>query len=109
MNFITFKKNSFLINVHINAGTNSNKIIGIHNNKIKINVAAPAIQQKANNLLRNFLSLEFKIPKSNIIIEKGKLGKYKQLKIIKINQIPLIIKRLIKQSSISSLIITKIL
>ena len=69
-NFVTFK---------IKAQPNSsiNKIAGIYGeDAIKINIKAPAVDGAANKELIKFLSKQFKLSKSDIII-KGETSKQK--------------------------------
>ena len=67
--YVTFK---------IKAAPNSsiNKIAGIYNDSIKINIKAPAVEGAANKELIKFLSKQFKITKSDIIL-KGETSKQK--------------------------------
>lgn len=46
---------------------------------IKIRLKAPPVDGEANEELIKFLSKEWKIPKSNIIIKSGKMSKNKVL------------------------------
>jgi len=70
-NFVTFK---------IKAQPNSsiNKIAGIYGDAIKINIKAPAVEGAANKELIKFLSKQFKVPKSEIVL-KGETSKQKYI------------------------------
>ena len=67
--YVTFK---------IKAQPNSsiNKIAGIYGDAIKINVKAPAVEGAANKEIIKFLSKQFKISKSDVIL-KGETSKRK--------------------------------
>jgi uncharacterized protein (TIGR00251 family) len=69
--YVTFK---------IKAQPNSsiNKIAGIYEDAIKINIKAPAVDGEANKELIKFLSKTFKIAKSDIKLD-GKTSKRKTI------------------------------
>ena len=68
-NLVTFK-------VKAQPNSSLNKIAGIYGDAIKINIKAPAVEGAANKELIKFLSKQFKIAKSDIII-KGETSKQK--------------------------------
>jgi len=70
-------KNGY-VSFKIKAQPNSsiNKIAGIYGDSIKINIKAPAVEGAANKELIKFLSKQFKISKSDIIL-KGETSKQK--------------------------------
>jgi len=72
------KDDKVIINVKAQPNSSKNKIAGIYGDAIKINIKAPAVEGAANKELIKFISKEFKIPKSEIII-KGETSKKKQL------------------------------
>jgi uncharacterized protein (TIGR00251 family) len=72
------KDDRVIINVKAQPNSSKNKIAGIYADAIKINIKAPAVEGAANKELIKFISKEFKIPKSEIII-KGETSKKKQL------------------------------
>ncbi|RUM57620.1 MAG: YggU family protein, partial [Nautilia sp.] len=70
-NLVTFK-------VKAQPNSSINKIAGIYDDSIKINIKAPAVEGAANKELIKFLSKEFKLSKSDIII-KGETSKRKTI------------------------------
>jgi len=73
-----FKIENGYLTFKIKAQPNSskNKIAGIYGDAIKINIKAPAVEGAANKELIKFLSKQFKISKSDIIL-KGETSKQK--------------------------------
>ncbi len=55
--------------------------MGQHGEEIKLAITAPPVDGKANAHLTQFLSKQFKVTKGQIDIEKGKLGRHKQVRI----------------------------
>jgi len=72
-NFVTFK-------IKAQPNSSKNKIAGIYGEAIKINIKAPAVEGAANKELIKFLSKEFKIPKSEVML-KGETSKHKSVKL----------------------------
>lgn len=55
------------------------QIVGLHDNELKIAIAAPPVEGAANTHLLKYLSKLFKVPKSSIVLEKGELQRHKQI------------------------------
>ncbi|CZF83662.1 hypothetical protein GCE9029_03934 [Grimontia celer] len=55
--------------------------MGQHGEEIKLAITAPPVDGKANAHLTKFLSKQFKVVKGQIDIEKGELGRHKQVRI----------------------------
>jgi len=72
------KDDKVIINVKAQPNSSKNKIAGIYGDSLKINIKAPAVEGAANKELIKFISKEFKIPKSEIVL-KGETSKKKQL------------------------------
>lgn len=53
------------------------QIAGVHGDALKIRVAAPPIEGKANEALIKFLAKLFRIPKSAIMIQSGEQSRTK--------------------------------
>jgi len=77
--FYEIKNEKVIINIKAQPNSSKNKIAGIYDeDKLKINIKAPAVEGAANKELIKFLSKMFKIPKSEIKI-KGETSKRKQV------------------------------
>ena len=51
-------------------------------------ITAPPVDGQANAHLIKFIAKQFRVAKSQVIIEKGELGRHKQIKIVNPQQIP---------------------
>jgi len=58
----------------------------LHDGRLKIKIAAPPVDGKANESLIEFLAKTFKISKSNIEILKGHTSKLKTIKLSGISE-----------------------
>jgi uncharacterized protein (TIGR00251 family) len=62
--------------------------VGLLGNELKIAITAPPIDGQANKHLVKFLSKQFKVPKSAVIVEKGSLNRHKLVRIKQPKNIP---------------------
>ena len=79
-------ENSVNIQVQIQPKSSRNQIVGLHDGRLKIKIAAPPVDGKANESLIEFLAKTFKISKSNIEILKGHTSKLKTIKLSGISE-----------------------
>lgn len=66
---------------HLQPNASKNEFSGLHGDRLKIRIKAPAIDGKANAALIGFLSDEFAVTKNQIKIEQGELGRQKNIRI----------------------------
>ena len=69
------------LNLHVQPGARRSEIVGLHGGALKIKVAAPAVDNKANAALTEFLSETLGIPKSAVAISRGAAGRRKVVEI----------------------------
>ena len=72
------KNEQIIINIKAQPNSSKNKIAGLYGDALKVNIKAPAVEGAANKELIKFLSKEFKIPKSAIML-RGETSKKKQI------------------------------
>jgi len=75
------KEKSAYLEVSIQAGASQNKVINYENNVLKLKIAAPAMEGKANRKIIEFLSSMLGVKKTSIIVKSGKTSKHKILEI----------------------------
>ncbi len=80
--------NDLLLRLYIQPKASRDKIVGLHGDEIKVAITAPPVDGKANAHLAKYLSKQFKVAKGAIEIEKGELGRHKQIRILSPKQIP---------------------
>ena len=78
--------NDIKVKVKMVPGSSKNKIIGAYNNALKISIAAPPVEGKANKKCIAYLAKYFDVAKSKIEIISGQSGKNKLIKIYDISQ-----------------------
>jgi len=67
------------LEVHIQPNARRTQIVGRHGERLKIKVAAPPIDGKANLELCRFLAKAFAIPKSHVAIASGQHSRQKRI------------------------------
>ncbi|WP_413285224.1 DUF167 family protein YggU [Vibrio sp. MA40-2] len=95
MSAITQDCNDLVLKLYIQPKASRDAIVGLHGEELKIAITAPPVDGKANSHLTKYLSKQFKVAKSHIHIEKGQLGRHKQVRISAPIHIPDIIKALL--------------
>ncbi|ENM5741251.1 YggU family protein [Vibrio metoecus] len=88
--------NDLLLRLYIQPKASRDSIVGLHGEELKIAITAPPIDGKANAHLSKFLAKQCKVAKGSVVIEKGELGRHKQVRILQPSQIPAEIAALIE-------------
>ena len=70
------------LTLHAQPGARKSEIVGLHGDALKVRVAAPAVDNKANVALLEFLSEALGAPRSAITIRHGATGRRKVVEVI---------------------------
>jgi uncharacterized protein len=77
-----WQKDALYLNVYIQPRANKNEIIGLYNNRLKIRITAPPVDDKANTALIAFIAKYLNVPKKQVTLVNGEHSRYKLLRII---------------------------
>jgi YggT family protein len=77
-----------LLRLYIQPKASRDSIVGLHGDELKVAITAPPVDGQANAHLTKYLAKQFRVAKSQVIIEKGELGRHKQVKILNPQSIP---------------------
>jgi len=77
-----------VLRLYIQPKASRDAIIGLHGDELKVAITAPPVDGKANAHLVKYLAKQFRVAKGQVLVEKGELGRHKQIKIIDPQQIP---------------------
>ncbi|MFI3245892.1 MAG: DUF167 family protein YggU [Ferrimonas sp.] len=80
--------NELLLMLYIQPKASRDAFVGLHGEELKVAITAPPVDGKANRHLIQFLAKQFRVAKSQVQIEKGQLGRHKQIRIIEPRQLP---------------------
>lgn len=83
-----FDGEDLILRLYIQPKASRDKIVGQHGEEIKVAITAPPVDGKANAHLSKYLAKQFKVAKGLITIEKGELGRHKQVRVSSPIQIP---------------------
>lgn len=75
----TAKDGSVILHLYIQPKASKSRIIGLHDGLLKIGVASPPVDGKANRELVKFLAKCLKIPKKNLVFKSGLQSRRKVL------------------------------
>ncbi|HBK7635239.1 TPA: YggU family protein [Vibrio cholerae] len=84
-----------LLRLYIQPKASRDSIVGLHGEELKVAITAPPIDGKANHLSK-YLAKLCKVAKGSVVVEKGELGRHKQVRILQPSQIPAEIAALIE-------------
>ncbi|ELW1716500.1 TPA: DUF167 family protein YggU [Vibrio cholerae] len=85
-----------LLRLYIQPKASRDSIVGLHGEELKVAITAPPIDGKANAHLNKYLAKLCKVAKGSVVVEKGELGRHKQVRILQPSQIPAEIAALIE-------------
>jgi uncharacterized protein len=68
-----------ILEVHVQPGAKRSEFAGQHGERIKIRLAAPAIENRANEALVEFLAEHYGVPKRNVRIAAGLKSRDKRI------------------------------
>lgn len=77
-----------ILRLYIQPKASRDNLVGLHGDELKVAITAPPVDGKANAHLTKYLAKQFKVAKSLVEIEKGELGRHKQIRIHSPQQIP---------------------
>ncbi|MGH8660453.1 MAG: DUF167 domain-containing protein [Burkholderiales bacterium] len=69
------------VTLHAQPNAKKNEIAGLHGGALKVKIAAPAVDNKANAALIDFLGETLDVPRFAIIIRHGATGRRKVVEI----------------------------
>lgn len=69
------------LTLHIQPGAKKTEIVGLHGDALKIRLAAPPVDGKANNALIGFVAVQLGMAKSAISLKSGQSSRRKVLEV----------------------------
>jgi uncharacterized protein (TIGR00251 family) len=72
---------AIVLTLHVQPGAKRSEIAGLHGEALKIRLAAPPIEGRANEALLRFISELFGVPQRNVELLRGAQSRHKMVKI----------------------------
>jgi uncharacterized protein len=70
-----------VLQLHVQPRARREGFAGVSEQRLKVRLAAPPVDGRANEALQTLLSREFAVPKVNVVLERGDSGRHKQVRI----------------------------
>ena len=77
--YYSWQGEDLILHCHLQPKAANDEIVGVHDGRLKIRITAPPVDGKANQHIINWFSKLFKVPKGDIKILQGELGRQKTL------------------------------
>ena len=72
---------SILLILHVQPGAKQTTIAGLHGDALKIRLAAPPVEGRANEALLKFVAEIFKVPLRDVELKQGGQSRHKRVEI----------------------------
>ena len=95
LEFITASNDGCYMNIYVSPNAKSTSIEGTRNGRLKVRIASPPVDGKANKELLRFLVNRLDVRRSDIKLVAGEKSKYKRLFVHTITDPESLVKKLI--------------
>ena len=72
---------TIILVLHVQPGAKRSEIAGLHGDALKIRLAAPAIEGRANEALLRFIAECFQVPQRNVELRQGAQSRHKRVEV----------------------------
>jgi hypothetical protein len=79
MSYFHLKDSVLTLDLHVQPGASRTECSGLHGGRLKIRLAAPASEGRANEALIEFLASELGVPRRNVRIDGGASSRRKRV------------------------------
>jgi uncharacterized protein len=73
---------SITLDIHCQPGARRTEVVGTHGSALKIRLAAPAVEGRANEALVAFLAESFGVRRQNVTLLRGETARTKTVRIL---------------------------
>ena len=74
MSAVTVNDDGLVLRLYIQPKASRDSIVGLHGDEVKVAITAPPVDGQANSHLVKFLGKQFRVAKSQVVIEKANLA-----------------------------------
>ena len=75
------ERGAIVLTLHVQPGARRTEVAGVHGNALKIRLAAPPVDGKANAELLRFLADAFGVPQRQVTLLRGEASRQKMVRI----------------------------
>jgi len=81
-------RGDLVLHCHIQPKASRDAIVGIHDGRLKVQVASPPVDGKANEQLIRFMAKTLGVAKSRVTLVRGQGSRFKTLRIEGLDRLP---------------------
>lgn len=81
MSWLRTDGDDVILNLHIQPGAKKSEVVGLHGNALKIRLAAPPVDGKANAALIAFIAARVGVGKTAVALISGETSRSKRVRI----------------------------
>lgn len=81
MSWIVAARDGVVLTLHIQPGAKKTEVVGLHGEALKIRLAAPPVDGKANAALLAFIAARLGVAKSQVELVSGETSRAKRVKV----------------------------
>ena len=70
-----------VLTLHVQPGAKQSEVSGLHGEALKIRLAAPPIEGRANEALLRFIAERFNVPLRNVELRRGAQSRHKRVEV----------------------------
>lgn len=67
--------------LHVQPGAKQTTVSGLHGEALKIRLAAPPVEGRANEALLRFIADTFSVPLRNVVLKQGEQSRHKRVEV----------------------------
>jgi hypothetical protein len=80
--WLTREADAVCLSLHCQPGAKQTRVCGLHGDRLKVALAAPAVDNQANSFLLRWLADLFEIPKDRVSLLSGQTSRQKRVRLI---------------------------
>lgn len=79
--WFSIQNDRILLTLHVQPGAKQTAVAGLHGDALKIRLAAPPIEGRANEALLRFIAESFQVPLRNVELKQGGQSRHKRVEV----------------------------
>lgn len=72
---------TIILTLHVQPGAKRSEVAGLHGDALKVRLAAPPVEGRANEALLKFIAEKFEVPLRNVELLRGAQSRHKLVKV----------------------------
>ena len=77
-----------MLDLHIQPGAKKNEVVGLHGDALKLRIASPPVDGRANAALITFLAEALDVPRQSLAVVKGETSRRKTVRVAQPGAVP---------------------